>query len=200
MDNQQKKNSLLDGVYGKLLGQQIIYLLEELTTTIGRDSTCDIIFESKSISKQQATIEFLDKEGTRAQLVDNNSRNGTFLNDERVWSSKVPLKHGDIIRFGYDVVSFRFEYTNPVAIARSSYDIQDSPCESPFSLSPERSPKQLMDPSKVPAAGASSYDLENRRARDVLAGNSKFQRAIPQSFPSSLPMVHEYDLFCVRVP
>jgi pSer/pThr/pTyr-binding forkhead associated (FHA) protein len=50
-----------------------------------------------------------------AVLRDLQSRNGTFVNSERVQSADVPLMHGDYIRAGYDPENFKFEYANPPA-------------------------------------------------------------------------------------
>ncbi|KAK2956625.1 putative FHA domain containing protein [Blattamonas nauphoetae] len=119
-------------VFGKLLGQSVVYLLEEPETEIGRDESCDLVLESKSISKHHATLSFLDQQGIQAEIVDHTTRNGTFVNDERIWNKKKLLEHGDIIRFGYDIATFRFEYTNPQAIARIDPSKTEAAFSSPF--------------------------------------------------------------------
>ncbi|KAK2958579.1 hypothetical protein BLNAU_6348 [Blattamonas nauphoetae] len=112
------------------------------------------------------------------------SRNGTFVNEERVWNSKKKIEHGDVLKFGYDLNSFRFEYTNPTSIARGLQNLQDDPFSSPFSSgesdgrsrSRSRSPtRQKLDPAALPAAGAPSSELEERQKRDQLYGRNSFQ-------------------------
>lgn len=67
-------------------------------------------------------IEFNSSTGI-AVLRDLQSRNGTFVNSERVQSADVPLMHGDYIRAGYDPENFKFEYANPPAQGARSWRI-----------------------------------------------------------------------------
>jgi len=107
-----------DTVLGYLKGAQVVYELHDTVTTIGRDSkTCDLAFDARSISKTHAVLKF-DQTGEHATLEDLNSRNGCFVNDTRLSNSSRLLYHGDVIRFGYDVASYRFEYSSPTAAAR----------------------------------------------------------------------------------
>ncbi|KAH7827415.1 putative FHA domain [Monocercomonoides exilis] len=193
-ENEQVDQKQQDGehAYGRLVGQQIIYLLEELTTLVGRDEECDIVFDSKSISKKHASIHFLDEEGLRCELIDHMSRNGCFVNEDRVWNSKRNLEHGDTIRFGYDIVSFRFEYTNPMAVARGASVLQDSPFSSPFTSperggsSPSTSPeRKKMDPADMPVAGVSSSELNENQAKNSIFGRRAFTMVTQPPPPAS---------------
>ena len=66
-------------------------------TTIGRSVECDIVLtEDDRVSRNHAEIV---RQGTQLMLVDCGSRNGVWLNHQRITES-VPLKAGDRIRFG----------------------------------------------------------------------------------------------------
>lgn len=69
--------------------------LERGTITIGRQDTCDIVLNDRSLSRAHATIEVSRQ---AVQLSDNNSSNGTFVNSIRIGATE--LKHGDKVRFG----------------------------------------------------------------------------------------------------
>ncbi len=66
--------------------------------SIGRDPACDINFDPKAVmvSRKHAVIR---SESGRYILEDNDSFNGTFVNDQRI-SAPTPLYHGDMLRFG----------------------------------------------------------------------------------------------------
>ena len=93
-----------------------LYELFDSKTTIGRSLNCDITLgTSKSISSKHAVIE-LSIIATRggnsiveAVLHDLNSTNGTFVNTVRVHNGAYRVESGDLIRFGCDVHSYRFE-------------------------------------------------------------------------------------------
>jgi pSer/pThr/pTyr-binding forkhead associated (FHA) protein len=63
---------------------------------IGRSEECQLRPKSDAISRNHCTILINDDEVTVRDL---NSRNGTFVNEERV-SGDYPLKNGDMLRVG----------------------------------------------------------------------------------------------------
>ena len=67
--------------------------------TIGRDNSNDIVIEDDTfISRNHATVE---KSGDTVCVVDNQSHNGTFLNDQLILAGKpVKITAGDTIRVG----------------------------------------------------------------------------------------------------
>jgi VWFA-related protein len=67
------------------------------TTRIGRGRDCDLVLDSSEVSRHHARIETMAG-GAGYLLVDEESRNGTFLNDHPV--KQEPLRPGDLIRFG----------------------------------------------------------------------------------------------------
>lgn len=62
---------------------------------IGRDPECDLFFTDKKLSRRHARIE---RDGARIRLVDLGSRNGTWVNEERIQEHE--LSPGDEIRLG----------------------------------------------------------------------------------------------------
>ncbi len=66
------------------------------TIFIGRAVECDIVINSKSVSREHARVL---QDGRRWFVEDMNSTNGTFLNDERVLG-RAELRDGDILSVG----------------------------------------------------------------------------------------------------
>lgn len=71
------------------------FMLDKLTTTIGRKPENDIVIDMPVVSGKHAQ---LLHEGTKIVLEDLNSTNGTFVNKKKI--TKVDLNHKDIIYIG----------------------------------------------------------------------------------------------------
>jgi pSer/pThr/pTyr-binding forkhead associated (FHA) protein len=76
-----------------LAGERVFHLQSRLT--IGRAPEIDIHRPDPSVSRQHA-LAYIEEE--RAILEDMGSRNGTYVNEERV--KKALLSSGDVIRIG----------------------------------------------------------------------------------------------------
>ena len=72
---------------------------------IGRAEDCDLVVDDTKVSRRHAEISM---EAQRWFLADLGSRNGTFLNGERVGGERKPLSTGDEIQLGA-VAVLRFE-------------------------------------------------------------------------------------------
>jgi DNA-binding winged helix-turn-helix (wHTH) protein len=83
--------------------------IQKHRTIIGRDPDADVQLESPRISRHHAQI-IID--GPRALVEDLGSKNGTFLRDERI-TMPTPLTHGDEIRVGPFVLTFRATSLSP---------------------------------------------------------------------------------------
>lgn len=94
-------------IYGMLRTRNNLIKLENKKTYIGRSAACEIRLESQSVSKKHAVIEFTD--GDHIELRDLQSRNATFVNKQRIHNSCFNLCHGDILRFGFNTETHRFE-------------------------------------------------------------------------------------------
>ena len=89
----------------------VVYELEDPITTVGRSPECDIVLRgSRSISSRHARIVVKNAARRKANLEDLGSLNGCFVNDSRVQGDKMPLKTGDMIKFGYDTATYMFEF------------------------------------------------------------------------------------------
>jgi len=93
-------------------GQNPIYVLSDLAEmAIGRDPTCQIIFDSTrygSISRRHAQVCRSPESPSRWQICDLNSANGTFVNGRRVQGCQT-LNVGDRIALGQGEAQLVFE-------------------------------------------------------------------------------------------
>lgn len=73
---------------------------------IGTDSNCQIRLNSQFVSGYHAEILLLDN--GEILLTDKGSRNGTYLNDQRLQPNRdIPIKRGDNIRFADQILDWR---------------------------------------------------------------------------------------------
>jgi serine/threonine protein kinase len=73
-------------------------------TRVGRDPDNELIAATAQVSRHHAEIRF---DGTYWNLVDLQSTNGTFVNNQRIWPGQPRrLQPGDVVRFG-PTVEFR---------------------------------------------------------------------------------------------
>lgn len=73
--------------------------------TIGRSHDCDICLENPTVSKLHASLHYMGGKKGRWIVCDRNSRNGTFVNGERI--TKKELKKGDVIQIGVCQIVFK---------------------------------------------------------------------------------------------
>lgn len=85
------------------------YMIVQKTTTIGREPDVDIFLDDDTISRHHSHIIFenIDRPTERpvCVLVDNKSRNGTFLNGKKILAPTV-LKNGDRVFVGGTCLAF----------------------------------------------------------------------------------------------
>ena len=85
-----------------------IYLTQK-KTTIGRRPECDIVLESKKISKKQAIIR---KDTRSSYSIESTTASGVKVNDQKMKKSeRLNLRDGDIVAFGDKSTYWRFEYS-----------------------------------------------------------------------------------------
>jgi pSer/pThr/pTyr-binding forkhead associated (FHA) protein len=86
--------------YTKSDGQRFEVLLTTAPITIGRSAKADVTLEDERASRLHCGIRFLDGEFL---LKDLSSKNGTFLNNERIESASLHV--GDRIKVGNTYIS-----------------------------------------------------------------------------------------------
>jgi|GEM_PF-2034499 len=79
--------------------------IDKKTITIGRSSDCDITLNDDKVSRVHGKI---TKKGDDAYYNDNNSSNGSYLNNKLV-TSKRKIKEGDVIQIGTFVLKIDLE-------------------------------------------------------------------------------------------
>jgi DNA-binding CsgD family transcriptional regulator len=85
------------------VGMPRLVQLSEAETVIGRSQEASVVLEARGVSREHAKI--MMRDGQTATLVDLESRNGTFVNGERI--DVVVLEEGDEIHLG-PIASFQF--------------------------------------------------------------------------------------------
>jgi pSer/pThr/pTyr-binding forkhead associated (FHA) protein len=91
-------------------GDKIEYSLNRHETEIGKAAHNHIVLTDPTVSNTHAII--LNRDGGYS-IVDLGSRNGTFLNGERLTTHARTLKHGDTIQMGQTVWTFRNALQTP---------------------------------------------------------------------------------------
>ncbi len=86
--------------YKKPNGTMVEVALSDKPLTIGRSTKADIVLEDEKASRLHCGIRFMDDE---YHLKDLASKNGTYLNNERIETATV--KPGDKVRVGDTVIS-----------------------------------------------------------------------------------------------
>ena len=77
-------------------GETVLIAVRAGMTRLGRSLSADIALEDGAASRRHALL--ISRPGAPAEVVDDGSLNGTFVNGERV--ARSVLAHGDLIRVG----------------------------------------------------------------------------------------------------
>lgn len=107
--------------YTKKDGTQMEFELGEKPITIGRSPEADVVLLDEKVSRLHCGIRLWDGE---FYIKDLKSRNGTFVNGERVDVAKI--KPGDEIRVGSIVFSFETDATNKTDVALQEVEAEIS--------------------------------------------------------------------------
>lgn len=76
--------------------------------SVGRADSNDIKLTSRSVSSHHAELEIEPSARPPKMVVtDLGSRNATFVNEVRLLGSSRAVAFGDVVRFGYDTVTYR---------------------------------------------------------------------------------------------
>ena len=85
---------------GPLRGK--VFELRDPVVTIGREPWCQIQVDDADVSREHAAVRL---DGDTPMLADLRSRNGTFVNDEKI--KRKGIKSGDLIRVGRTVMRYK---------------------------------------------------------------------------------------------
>jgi DNA-binding response OmpR family regulator len=112
MRNLETEQALLIWKEGELIKDQWILYESEAKITIGRSPECDISIPVRWISRQHATLR---RQGGQFVIEDNGSKNGVFVNGQRVIKPR-PLTDGDAIQLapGLELIYVDNEATAPL--------------------------------------------------------------------------------------
>ena len=95
----EQQQAMLLVLSGARIGHRVV--LGESSLTIGRGSTCELILDADSVSRQHAVVEF---SGGSYRLVDKGSTNGTYVNHHRI--RERVLNDGDQIQIGKALLKY----------------------------------------------------------------------------------------------
>ena len=88
----------------RILETGVVQEVNQFPFVIGRLRTCNLtLLNLKNVGQVSRKHASITKLGEQFVIADLNSRNGTYLNDERIVGDRKPsLQEGDLIRFGKD--------------------------------------------------------------------------------------------------
>lgn len=98
--------------------QRPAILLNKPSIWLGRDPSCEVVFDANSATVSRKHVE-IRLDGDSYLLVDNNSFNGTLVNEQRI-SATVPLYHDDEIQLGVGGPVLKFNSPSRKAPAGAS--------------------------------------------------------------------------------
>ena len=102
---------------------------------LGRDPSCEIVFESTAVMVSRKHAQITNVNGNYL-LTDNNSFNGTLVNEQRI-STQTPIYHNDEIQLGVSGPVMRFNLPTRIAPKGSSLAGQRGVAASQIAPSPD---------------------------------------------------------------
>lgn len=113
---------------------------------IGRHPEADIVIDDANVSRFHAQVKV---EGQRCVALDDNSVNGTYLNNQPLGSNWVPFDPGDVLIIG--PVRFYLTSTRPVKLAppRPKIPVADTPARTATEKIPLPSSKKSRSPVRL---------------------------------------------------
>ncbi|GAB4455799.1 MAG: hypothetical protein Kow0031_37310 [Anaerolineae bacterium] len=146
------------------------------TLTLGRAKSCDIQLDDRLVSRQHATLEF---DGRLCTVFDEGSANGTFINDQRIGDTGIPLRIGDRLRLGD--TTFTFSKTAPqaglaVPPAQVNEQVASAETDRVKAAKAGKEPTTEKLPAQTPAAfpmGAASLPLVQTQPEQPFPGGLK---------------------------
>lgn len=145
---------------------------------VGRDPACEFKIDSDVISRKHARIE---KRFDTVVLHDLESKNGTFVNRERV--QEKGLQDGDIVHLGTLALSFR----NPQELAFDLEPPRTRPEAAPAAPEPVEEPPEEAPSAMPPTPGTPQPRASRRRGTTVEVEQIGSEEIPPEEGPPELP-------------
>ncbi|MCU0723769.1 MAG: FHA domain-containing protein [Planctomycetes bacterium] len=160
------------------------FALVKGVTLLGRREDADLVLEDTACSKTHCRI---FREGDGYKIVDLDSQNGTFVNEERV-QHRV-LKPGDRVRVGFSVFLFQYDPGAPSAPAVLSFLKKLKPAgASAGEAGPAPEAPPAADAAKPAGEAVGSGPVVALSASDAVPGSaSSALIAVPLPAPGSAP-------------
>ena len=113
---------MVKNIFHLKIGNKDIITKKDYPYIIGRDVSNDIVIANKTVSRRHAAIIF---DGEECVIEDLNSKNGTFVNDQKI--TKYSLSDSDVICIGNENISVEKEDdSSPMLVTETSSLSQDS--------------------------------------------------------------------------
>lgn len=80
--------------------------IDQATLVLGRHADADLVLPNPIVSRHHAQIDF---DGEGCTIRDLGSKNGTYVNGERISGQPVPLNDRDVIHLGREEVALEFQ-------------------------------------------------------------------------------------------
>lgn len=176
----------VDRYYGPRLigvlpsGEKLEYFINQHETEIGKAPHNHIVLSDPTVSNTHAILIARDR---AYSIVDLGSRNGTYINGERLGSHAHTLRHGDTIQLGQTVLTFknRAETTanitatlSPAALAeiRKRAGVEDNSETTPRKSEGAAAPAIIvpLDANASPAAAQAAENIAPARANSEAVG------------------------------
>ena len=156
--NKQKIAALMSLIPGK---ENRIEIYDKLRTIIGRSRSCDIVLHEADISTIHCELNLIRMEvdGRERKLINivDRSRNGTYINGNKLVKKDCILKNGDRVVFGRSC-SFLFRYHSESSLGQSENEREEA--------TTERSNKDSDRTFRKPLFTVESTSIETRKVHD----------------------------------
>lgn len=114
---------------------QVYWFEETQAIVLGRSVKCDIRVPDSQASRTHCRIHYINGQWI---ITDTDSRNGTFVNRERI--TQTALRSGDMIRIGTALYEFQIEGDSAEDLSRRT-ELLVEPEESDRKISRDREPR-----------------------------------------------------------
>ena len=171
---------------GSLTGKIFPIVKEE--TKIGRDASCDIVLTENSISRIHVFL-YVQQNGS-VVLVDNNSTNGTVVNNYQI-SAPVQLSENDVIGLGGDVmlVFQRVAGYDP-GIQLNGTDMPAGNAPDSYNFEKKQGNPMSNENNNLPNDGAANGSVSNK-SQDQQQGTENFGFNQTYNAPNGMPGMNQ---------